>query len=152
MLAHVVGIVRAAGLRTIALSPHPVQLHDVETWRDEGVGLNRAVRAALERIGTPVLVVHADLPWLGIEDIETVLASPADVVIARAHDGGTNGLLLRRLITPAFGPVSAVAHATRARGLGLTAHVLDVPGFARDLDDASALSAYAAVSSPGKRL
>jgi 2-phospho-L-lactate guanylyltransferase len=151
MLGHVLRTVDEAGLEIVVLTPAALSLPGVEVWTDEAAGLNGAVRAATRRIGAPVLVVHADLPWLTVADIDAVLASPADVVIARAHDGGTNGLVLRELISPSFGPDSAAAHASAARRAGLQTHVLDVPGFARDLDDAAALSAYDAACARGTR-
>jgi 2-phospho-L-lactate guanylyltransferase len=149
---HVAAVVLEAGLRTVALTPGSIQPPDgVEVWPDEGAGLNRAVQAALLRTGVPVLVVHADLPLLSPADVDCVLASEADVVIARSEDGGTNGLLMRRLITPAFGSGSATLHASGARGAGLRVHVLDTPGFATDVDDEVGLSACAAFF-PGTRL
>jgi 2-phospho-L-lactate/phosphoenolpyruvate guanylyltransferase len=137
---HVVEVLERAGLRVIALSPAPFDA-DVEVWTDERKGLNGAIGAALVRLGPNVLVVHADLPALTVADVEAVLASPADVVVARAHDGGTNGLLLRELISPAFGPRSALVHAQRARAAGLRTHVVDLSGFRVDTDDESTLSA-----------
>jgi 2-phospho-L-lactate guanylyltransferase len=152
LFEHVASVTSDAGLRVVALTPGNLDPMDgIEVWQDEGSGLNRAVDAAVRRIGAPVLVVHADLPLLGTDDIDQVLASHADVVIARAHDGGTNGLLLRRLMTPAFGPSSASVHARRARSAGLRVHVVDLPGFALDVDDEVGLSACGAAFFPGTR-
>jgi 2-phospho-L-lactate guanylyltransferase (CobY/MobA/RfbA family) len=81
---------------------------------------------------------------LSAKDVAQLLASDGDVVIARSFDGGTNGLLLRSLIAPAFGVLSAHEHAARARRAGLSCRVLDIPGFARDIDDAASLTAYGA--------
>lgn len=136
---HVAGVLSDTGLRVIALSPYPLDTY-VEVWTDERPGLNAAVHAALEKCGAPILVVHADLPQLSVADVDALLYNDADVVIARAHDGGTNGLLLRRLIEPAFGPASALAHARRGRDAGLTTRVVDIPGFMRDVDDESSLT------------
>lgn len=139
---HVVGVLLGAGLEVIALSPAPFEpASGIEVWTDERKGLNAAVAAAVGRIGPGVLVVHADLPGLTVADVGELLGSDAEVVIARAHDGGTNGLLLRELIAPAFGPGSALAHAQRARAAGLRTHVVDLAGFRVDTDDESTLSA-----------
>jgi 2-phospho-L-lactate guanylyltransferase len=150
---HVCAMLLDTGLRVVTLSPTAIDVPAaVELWRDEASGLNGAVRAALRRLDPPVLVVHADLPRLATDDIDRVLGGEADVVVARAHDGGTNGLLLRRMLTTAFGPGSALVHAHRARAAGLSVSVVDTSGFAFDVDDESALSAYGAFSSLGKRL
>jgi 2-phospho-L-lactate guanylyltransferase (CobY/MobA/RfbA family) len=50
---------------------------------------------------------------------------------------------MRRPIRPAFGPSSALHHAAQARTLGMRASVLDLPGFALDVDDEAALAATA---------
>ncbi len=127
----VAGVLSAAGLEVVSLM-------------DDG-GLNAVVRDGLRRIGVPALVVHADLPLLSVADVDAVLAEDADVVIARAFDGGTNGLLLRNgLIEPAYGVLSAHEHAARARAAGMSCRVIDVPGFARDIDDPASLTRYGA--------
>ena len=147
LLDHVVSVVKDCGLPIVLLASDEVpDVDGVEVWRDTRTGLNGAVDAALQRLGAPAFVIHADLPLLGPGDLDEVLTSAADVVIARARDGGTNGLLLRRLITPAFGPSSAASHASRARAAGLRTHVLDIPGFALDVDDETSLSASGVAS------
>lgn len=147
LLDHVVAVVEDAGLPVVVLSPSEISdLDGVEMWRDERTGLNGAVDTALQRLGAPAFVIHADLPLLSSADIDRSLDSEADVVIARARDGGTNGLLMRRLITPAFGASSAAMHAARARAAGLRTHVLDIAGFALDVDDETSLSASGAAS------
>jgi 2-phospho-L-lactate guanylyltransferase len=152
LFEHVVCVVQDAGLPLVALSAFEMpDVNGAQVWLDEKAGLNGAIDAALDRLGAPVLVIHADLPLLSTADIDRVLTAEADVVVARARDGGTNGLLLRRLIRPAFGPSSAAAHATRARELGLRAHVLDIPGFALDVDDETSLSASGAAYVLGTR-
>jgi 2-phospho-L-lactate guanylyltransferase len=148
---HVVYVLDNAGLRVVVLSPSKISV-PFEVWSDERPGLNAALGSALRRIDAPVLVVHADLPRLETDDVDEIIGSTADVVVARSRDGGTNGLLLRRLIAPAFGPGSALVHAARARASGLRAHVVDTPGFAFDVDDEAALSACGAACVPGTRL
>ena len=139
---HVSAVLHTAGCRVIALTPEPIDVPpEIDLWLDEAPGLNRAVTAASRKLGAPALVVHADLPWLTDQDVHALIQIKADVVIARAKDGGTTGLLMRRLITPAYGPGSALRHAQIARGLGLSALVADISGFARDVDDPRALTA-----------
>ncbi len=143
MFDHVCSVVVDAGLEAVALSPAPIEAA-VPVWIDERPGLNAALRSALQRSGVPALIVHADLPSLTTDAIETLLAVGADVVVARSPDGGTNGLFMRRAMAPAFGVGSAHAHAARARNAGLSCRVVDIPGFARDIDDSPALTAYGA--------
>jgi 2-phospho-L-lactate guanylyltransferase len=153
LLDHVVELLSVAGLRVIVLSPEATEVDGAaEVWTDEAPGLNAAVAAAIEQLGAPVFVVHADLPLLSIDDVETAMRAESDVVVARSYDGGTNGLLMRTLIRPAFGVGSAAMHADRARREGLSASVLDLPGFALDVDDEVGLSASGrAGSSPYTR-
>lgn len=146
---HVVEVLDEAGLRTILLTgdggPPDV---DVEVWPDGGMGLNAALREAMARLEPPVLVLPADLPWVTTGDVETLIDTDAEVAIAVAHDGGTNGLLLRQSIAPAFGPGSALRHARAARDAGWRASVRRIDGLWLDLDDEAALS-RALAGAPG---
>lgn len=152
LLEHVTSVIARTAMPIVVLSPTPIDaIDDVQVWHDERPGLNAAVHAAIDRIGSPTFVIHADLPQLAVADVDQVLETPGDVVIARARDGGTNGLLLRRAIAPAFGPGSALVHAARARAAGLSASLLDIPGFALDVDDEAGLSACGAAYVPGMR-
>jgi 2-phospho-L-lactate guanylyltransferase len=146
LLDRVIDVLLDCDLRVVVLAPEgaPEEAEwrpDVETWTDEAVGLNAALGAAVERAGVPVLIVHADLPDITTEDVFAVLDAPGDIVIARARDGGTNALLLRSELRPAFGRLSALRHAQRARAAGLRATVIDRPGLALDVDDGAALTA-----------
>jgi 2-phospho-L-lactate/phosphoenolpyruvate guanylyltransferase len=142
LFEHVTSVLQEAGLRIVVLTPTPGEIpSSFDVWTDEAEGLNAAVDAALVRLGCPALVVHADLPSLSVDDVDRVLACRSDVVIARAHDGGTNGLLLREPMRTAFGPGSAFVHAARARSAGLSASVVDLAGGAHHLDTGWALSA-----------
>ncbi len=143
MFEHVVSVLDACGLHVVALSPHPLPDTQIETWTDAASGLNAALDDATRRAGTPVLIVHADLPLVATDDIEAILSTDGDVVVARARDGGTNALLMRTRIRCAFGTSSALAHAARARAAGLRVHVLDRPGLALDVDDDASLTASA---------
>ena len=142
MFDRVVDVLGDCGLHVVALSPRPLDAEDVvETWIDSGDGLNEVLDDAVLRAGTPLLIVHGDLPLVTPDDIHAVLASDADVVIGRARDGGTNALLMRALIRCAFGASSALAHAARARASGLRARVIDRPTLALDVDDEASLIA-----------
>jgi len=144
MFEHVVSVLDDCGLRVVALSPNPLpDTRYYEVWTDAGPSLNAAVDDAVRRTGTPVLIVHADLPRVAVDDIEALLDADGDIVIGRARDGGTNALLMRECIRCAFGASSALAHAARARAAGLRTHVVDRPGLALDVDDGASLTASA---------
>jgi 2-phospho-L-lactate guanylyltransferase len=138
---HVTTVLADAGLDVVVLAPHAVPEDAHELWLDRRSGLEAAVADGVVRAGAPVLVVHADLPHLGVADVDAMLSSDADVVIARSRDGGTNAALLRRPFRLRFGGRSALRNAHRARAAGLRAVVLDRPGLALDVDDEAALLA-----------
>ena len=113
------------------------------------IALDGADVATADRATT--IVVVADLPEVSADDLTTVLAAAGSsdraVVIAPTHDGGT-GALLRRpptVLTTAYGPGSAAAHADLARAAGVDARVVDVAGLARDVDTPEQLSAALAL-------
>ena len=135
LLGHVVRTLQSAGLRVIVLAPDQLPLAGVDVWTDASQGLNPALSAALCRLAGPVMIVPSDLPWLEPHDVVRLIGEPGDVVVARAADGGTNALLLRRHLTPAFGPGSALVHAADAHRRGLSCRVVTIDGFERDLDD-----------------
>jgi 2-phospho-L-lactate/phosphoenolpyruvate guanylyltransferase len=104
----------------------------------EVVGLDGALRAAAARVGRTagLLVVTADLPCLTVPDVEAVVTSDAEVVVAPTADGGT-GALLRRppsAITTAYGRGSAARHLRLARDADLRALLVRRAGFAHDID------------------
>jgi 2-phospho-L-lactate guanylyltransferase len=139
LLAHVVDVLTTAGLRTIVVAAGEVDtIAGVEVVREPVPGLNRALAAVLEQVERP-LVVPCDLPWLEAGDVERLLATNGQVVIAPTRDLGTGALLMREKIRPAFGPASALAHARAARRAALSARVVRLSGFARDLDDEASL-------------
>ncbi len=100
--------------------------------------LNAALGAAQLRVGAAgtLVVVTADLPRLSPRDVDTLVATDAQVVVAGTDDGGTGGLLRRPpgAIAPAYGPASAARHLARARAAGFATVALDLPGFRHDVD------------------
>lgn len=106
-------------------------------------GLNAALDVGREHalgpgsVAARLLVVHADLPALTPSDVEAVLGTDADVVVATdRHDAGTNLLVVP--VTAAyrfrFGEDSRAAHLAEAERLGLCSAVVRRPGTAADLD------------------
>ena len=101
-------------------------------------GLDDAVAAASRRIGSRrhTLVIAADLPRLGPDDVRAVLEPDAEVVIAPTAAGGT-GALLRRpaaVIGTAYGPGSAIAHRALAIAAGARTACVDRDGIHHDVD------------------
>ena len=89
------------------------------------LGYNRAVEYAQAALADAeaLLVVPADVPLLTPDAVDLVVATAPDgpaIVVAPAHNGGTNGLFLRPpgVIRPQFGPSSARAHAQAAAAAG----------------------------------
>lgn len=107
-------------------------------------GLNNAVLSgagALAKLGANrLLVVPGDLPTLQSSDLRRLLHSAQEhavTVVPAARDGGTNALLLPlpAAIGFHFGTASARRHLEAAQQAGLDAAVLDLPTFARDIDE-----------------
>ena len=113
------------------------------TMLEREPGLSGALALAdeqLERMGAESsVVVVADLPFVGPDDLDRLCAAAPDgpcVVVAPAGDGGT-GALFRRpatVIPTAFGPGSAAAHLAAAAAAGVPALTVSAPGLATDLD------------------
>lgn len=140
LLAHVAGAAMAAGLRTVVVAAGAVDPpQGADVWPERAPGLNGALRAALREVDGHVLIVPADLPWLTSDAIRDLLAEEGDVVVVPSRDLGTNGLLLRERIEPAFGPGSALVHAALGRAKGLRTRVVAIEAFADDVDDEPAL-------------
>ncbi|MGY3573069.1 2-phospho-L-lactate guanylyltransferase [Bradyrhizobium sp. USDA 4504] len=118
----------------------------VTLMENETRGLNRAAQTAFmwakTRGGDRLLVVPADIPiWLRSEMDELLEEGRKhDVAIARAHDGGTNALLinLRRVngIEFCYGPDSAKRHADAASAAGVSSITRQWPFLGHDIDTA----------------
>jgi 2-phospho-L-lactate guanylyltransferase len=105
-------------------------------------GLNSALDMAREHVratlwGARLLIAHADLPLLTVEDVDALMHEAADVVIAPdRHGTGTNLLLLPADddFTYRFGPGSRAAHEAEAARGGWGVAAVERPGTAADLD------------------
>lgn len=89
------------------------------------LGYNRAVAYAQSALAgaDALLIVPADVPLITPDSVDMVVGTAPDgpaIVVAPAHNGGTNGLFLRppEIIRPQFGPSSARAHAQAAAAAG----------------------------------
>lgn len=140
MAAHVVACLHAveAVAQVRVISPAALVPSGTIWMVDGGSGLNAELRGACAMLADrPILVVHADLPFLGPDDVAAFLAAAdwAGAAIAPdRHGQGTNALALSPGCTPgfAFGPDSFARHLgqwpdaaiVRRRGLGFD---LDTP-------------------------
>ena len=156
MMGRVVSAIRDAGVVSVCVvSPDPIVLDEVRErgaspLLQESRGLNPALeegrRWAMERGGSSLLVLPADLPLLDPEDVRAVLDGIGEEdSIVIAPDGtrsGTNALMLRPAdaLPFSFGPGSYEAHLQAARERGLAVRVCERPHLAFDLDTAEDLA------------
>lgn len=145
-------------VRLVVVTPDPVVSAEAARMGalvvgDDGTSLSAAltagVRAAVEdeRHGPEpaVAILLGDLPALRPQDLQTALAACTRARTAFVPDAkGTGSVLLASIdpahLQPAFGPESAVAHATSAARLDL-----DLPRLRRDVDNAEDLAAAVAL-------
>jgi len=101
------------------------------TCADPGGGQGPAVAAALASVEGAALVVNADLPCVGPDDLLALVETAADgCALAQAADGTTNALSLPAagVFAPLYGPGSAARFRARlgAASVGLPNLVDDV--------------------------
>lgn len=108
--------------------------------QDEG-GLNEGLALACARADPerPLLSVNADLPFVGPDDLQAMIAAAAEAEVVAASDAGgtgTNALLLHRpgAIRFAFGRSSLQRHRAEAAAADLRFQVVRRPGLATDID------------------
>lgn len=135
----VAGDERAAGLaRALSL--------DVLVESTPGLAAAMAVADGATESAAATLVVAADLPLAGADDLDAVCRAGRRgpcVVVAPTSDGGTAALLRRppRVVNTAYGPHSATTHLRSGWAVGVRAVCIDVPGLAVDIDTAEHLRA-----------
>jgi 2-phospho-L-lactate/phosphoenolpyruvate guanylyltransferase len=155
MMGRVVGAIREAGIEDVCVvSPDRMVLEEAKRRGatpliQESRGLNPALeegrRRALELGASTLLVLPADLPLLGEEDVLAVLKASEGQAVVIAPDGarsGTNALLTRPpdVLPFAFGPDSFQAHLEAARKRNLDVKVCERSHLAFDLDTAGDLA------------
>jgi 2-phospho-L-lactate guanylyltransferase len=155
VMGRVVSAIGRAGVENIGVvSPDRIVLDEARKrgatpLLQESQGLNPALeegrRWAMERGGSSLLVLPADLPLIDTEDVSAVLESVGETLsVVISPDGvhtGTNALLLRPpgALPFAFGPGSYEAHLQAAQERGLDVRVCERPHLAFDLDTAEDL-------------
>lgn len=164
MLRRTVAAAQAAEVGPVALATSEPTAGElaaalgVDLVSDGGLDWNEGLLHALRSfrpVPASVLYLSADLPLVSAADILHLIDEAPDpgVAIARAHDGGTNALLVRPAdaLTPMFGhQPSASAHARQAADRGIAARILDIPGLALDVDTVDDLRA-ARLARPHRR-
>lgn len=155
LLRHVLATLQESSLvhEIIVVTPDPGVLREAESLGSNGilqtgVGLNAAIRLgcdhALRSEATTMLVLLPDLPLLTATDIDALLGTAGEGIVALApdrHNSGTNALVLQPpdAIDPAFGINSLSAHHAGAREKGLSVREYHSIGTGFDLDTASDL-------------
>lgn len=144
----VAAVVVASGRAPVVVTADP----EVADWAtdsghrivaDPGGGLSAAARAGVEEVSPAGswLVLHCDLPLLGIADVESVTAPLEEGrdVIAASADGGTSAIGSRGPFRFRFGPASFHRHlAALDQPLVITR-----PGLLLDIDSPADLRAAA---------
>ncbi len=156
MLADVLNTVhRSPSLKgAVVVSPDKkvldfAHLHSADHLVEPGLGLNEALKLAIRRAiakgVTEVLILPADLPLLKTSDVEnivTMASSPKEVVIAPSKANGTNALFLRppNIINLRFGGESFPLHMREAFQAGVKPRIYRSSTVALDIDDVSDLA------------
>ncbi len=149
LLVRVLKVAREACDDVVVISPsvalQPLVLEaGARLSHQRGMGLNAGLEQARSEAvaeGIEALVVlHGDLPNLGVEEVMALADAvplPAGVAIAPDRAGtGTNGLAQRPAgaVPFRFGAGSCAAHLAAAAAAGLPATLVHRPGLAFDLD------------------
>jgi len=147
MLAHVLATLRRApGVdHTAVVTPEREGLPEDILWlADAGDGVNAALHVALAALSARgarrAVLVAADLPWLGADEVAALIGASEKHGIALApdrHGSGTNAiaLALPSDFRPHFGRGSLAAHLAEAARLGITAALVRLPGLGFDVDE-----------------
>lgn len=149
---HVVGCVERAGIfdTIVTLSPaSPPAGVSTTLWQQHGADLNAELTRARAQTSGPLLVLNADLPLLGAEDLTVLVRSAQGAGCALAadrHGSGTNAVALLEgaPFRFAFGPGSLLAHSRSAR----EPQVVRRTGLACDLDTPADIGHVLALEHP----
>jgi 2-phospho-L-lactate guanylyltransferase len=120
--------------------------------------VSAGAHALVARGVTGMIAVPADVPLIGVSDVEQLLSahdSAPAVTIAPARDRlGSNAVICSPppLLPFAFGDNSFYPHLARARDQGVEPTVVDSPAFALDVDRPDDLQAFVELASPTRAL
>ncbi len=114
-------------------------IREPEETRGEGPAVDYGAGILEGRGIKRLLVIPSDMPQVSGEDLEKILAvdlGTPSVVMAPAHDGGTNGMLRRppTVIPSRFGPDSLTLHLQEAKDRGAATRIIKLESFRVDVD------------------
>lgn len=114
-------------------------IREPEEIRGEGPAVDYGAGILEGRGIERLLVIPSDMPQVSGEDLEKFLAVDAgipSVVMAPAHDGGTNGMVRRppTVIPSRFGPDSLRLHLQEAKDRGAATRIIKLESFRVDVD------------------
>lgn len=145
-------ITRSSDLRSVASDYGIISI--AESGADLNAAFAQARAVAIERGADRLVTLSSDLPYLETGDIESLLATPGDVVIAPdRHGTGTNALMLSPpdAIDFLYGLDSCRRHIDAAMSRGRTPNLVSRPGLARDVDMPADLAELLARPVPANR-
>ena len=107
--------------------------------RGEGPAVDYGADTLTRRGVDRLLVIPSDIPQVETSDVEAILAVDAgvpSVVMAPAHDGGTNAMFRRppTSIPSRFGPNSLALHLQEAKTKGVDARIIELNSLYVDVD------------------
>ncbi|MCX9084901.1 MAG: 2-phospho-L-lactate guanylyltransferase [Candidatus Methanoperedens sp.] len=146
MLTDVAGTLAGSGCFDVVdiLSTSPVYIENTNIVLTE-MGLNEALNEYLRQmsshnINEPVLIIMADIPLVSKKNIQDIVSSRADIVIAPGRMGGTNTIFIRKpqsFHVDYYGP-SFLKHLAIAKNLNV--EVFDSFNLSTDIDEVSDLA------------
>jgi len=133
---HVTEVLRRSSLPNIVLlSDRPAPRWHGDFMEDQGRGLNAELTALVHTLRPgPLLVIHADLPLVSVEDVQALIDREGETSVAPdRHGTGTNAIALRHpeAFEFGFGPGSFARHLIAA---GPGARVVTRIGLGLDID------------------
>ena len=164
LLRHVLGVATRFPGRdhtlVVSACEHALDLareHGVLTLKEEGppelnAALRQATHYACKRGASELVVVHADLPLLSVEDVQRLVeagrAAKGLAIAANRTLTGTNALYFPASVQFAFrfGPDSCRLHMEEAQNQRLASTVISLAGLAFDIDTAQDFEEFTARS------
>lgn len=146
MLADVAGTLAGSNCFDVIdiLSMSPIYLENTNIVLTE-MGLNEALNEYLRKMSShnlnePVLIIMADIPLVSKKNIQDIVSSRADIVIAPGRMGGTNAVFIRNPLSfhVDYYGASFLKHLEIAKGLNI--EVFDSFNLSTDIDEVSDLA------------
>lgn len=146
---NIICVTGSAQIRDIC-QPFGVSVRDEPRQASTGEGLNGAAmlgaQFAAKQGFSSVCILPGDLADPAVGDLQALFALPrpaGSMILAPAHDGGTNALILSppTAMPFAYGPGSCAAHQRLAQEAGLSCLVKPLPSLLYDVDRSSDLDA-----------